>query len=72
MSVISQKKLKDFVIKLRKKHRTIESKIQFCELHNFKLEAESKRNEAELLRKTIHEIEDEFDLGFVWDKSLND
>ena len=68
----SEKELKAFIIKLRKKHRAIEEKQFFCNDHNFKLEAEAKRSEAEVVIKIIHEMENEFDLGFVWDDSLND
>ena len=67
----SKKEIKAFVIKLRKKHRAIEEKQFFCNDHNFKLEAEAKRSEAEVVRHIIHEMENEFDLGFVWDDSLN-
>ena len=68
----SEKELKAFIIKLHKKQRAIEDKQFFCNDHNFKLEAEAKRREAEIIRKIIHEMENEFDLGFVWDDSLND
>lgn len=68
----SEKEIKAFVIKLRKKHRAIEEKQFFCNDHNFKLEAEAKRSEAEVVSCIIHEMENEFDLGFVWDDSLND
>ena len=68
----SEKEIKAFVIKLRKKHRAIQEKQFFCNDHNFKLEAEAKRSEAEVVRRIIHEMENEFDLGFVWDDSLND
>ncbi len=67
-----EQKLKDFVIKLRKKHREIERQIIFCKEHNFNIEAEAKRGQADVLRRTIHDFESEFDLGFVWDDSLND
>jgi hemerythrin superfamily protein len=67
----SEKEIKTFVIKLRKKHRSIEEKQFFCNNHNFKLEAEAKRSEAEIVRRIIHEMENEFDLGFVWGDSLN-
>ena len=43
----------------------------FCQDHNFKLEEQALRNDAELVRKIIHEMEKEFNLGFVWDKSLD-
>jgi len=66
-----EKKIRDFVIHLRKKQREIEQQCFFCNKHNFKLEAESKRNEAEAVQKIIHELEREFDLGFVWDSSLD-
>lgn len=68
----SEKEIKAFIIKLRKKHRAIEEKQFFCSSHNFKLEAEAKRNEAEVVRRIIHEMQNEFDLGFVWDNSLDD
>lgn len=67
----TKKELKDFVIKLRKKHAKIEEQQFFCNRHNFNLEAEAKRNEAEVVRRIIHEMEQDFDLGFVWDKSLD-
>ncbi len=67
----SEDTLKAFVIKLRKKQRDIEEKQFFCNDHNFKFEAEVKKSEAEVVRKIIHEMEREFDLGFVWDKSLD-
>ena len=63
--------LKAFIIKLRLKHRKIEETQIFCQEHNFKLEAQAKQNEADVLRRVIHEMENEFDLGFVWDKSLD-
>ena len=67
----TEKQLKDFVIKLRKKHAKIEEQQFFCNKHNFNLEAELKKSEAEVVRRIIREMENEFDLGFVWDKSLN-
>lgn len=66
-----QKKIRDFVIHLRKKQKDIEQKVSFCNQHNFRLEAESKRNEADVVQIIIHEMENEFDLGFVWDSSLD-
>lgn len=63
--------LKSFIIKLRRKHRKVEEEQIFCQQHNFKLEAQSKQNEADIIRRIIHEMENEFDLGFVWDKSLD-
>jgi hypothetical protein len=69
--LFTEKQLKDFVIKLRKKQSDIEQKMFFCQDHNFKLEEQALRNDAELVRKIIHEMEKEFDLGFVWDKSLD-
>ena len=67
----TEKQAKDFVINLRKKQKDIEQKISFCKQHNFRLEAESKRNEADVVQSIIHEMENEFDLGFVWDSSLD-
>ena len=67
----TEKELKDFVIKLRKKHHAIEEQQFFCNQHNFNLETEAKRNEAEIVRRIIHEMEQDFQLGFVWDKSLD-
>ena len=52
-------------------HRDIEEKQIFCQQNNFNLEAESKKNEADVVRRIIHEMENEFELGFVWDDSLN-
>ena len=69
MRSFSEDELKAFVIQLRKKHRDIEEKQFFCNDHNFKLEAEAKRSEAEVVRRIIHEMEKAFDLGFVWDSS---
>lgn len=63
--------LKAFIIKLRKKQRDIEEKQIFCSEHNFKLEASAKQNEADVVRRIIQDMENEFDLGFVWDDSLN-
>jgi hypothetical protein len=71
MRSFSEDELKAFVIQLRKKHRDIEEKQLFCNDHNFKLEAEAKRSEAEVVRRIIHEMERAFDLGFVWDSSLS-
>lgn len=71
MRSFSEDELKAFVIQLRKKHRDIEEKQFFCNDHNFKLEAEAKRSEAEVVRRIIHEMEKAFDLGFVWDSSLS-
>jgi hypothetical protein len=71
MRSFSEDELKAFVIKLRKKHRDIEEKQFFCNDHNFKLEAEAKRSEAEVVRCIIREMENAFDLGFVWDSSLS-
>lgn len=65
------KKIRDFVVHLRKKSRQIEEQEVFCNQHKFLLEAASKRNEAEAVRRIIHELENEFDLGFVWDSSLD-
>lgn len=67
----TEKKVKDFVIHLRKKQKDIEQKISFCKNYNLRLDAESKRNEWDLLQNIIHEMESEFDLGFVWDSSLD-
>lgn len=67
----TEKQLKDFVIKIRKKHAKIEEQQFFCNKHNFNFEAEAKKNEAEVVRRIIHEMEMEFELGFVWDKSLD-
>lgn len=67
----TEKKIKDFVIRLRKMQKDIEQKISFCKQHNLRLDAESKRNEADLVQRIIHEMENEFDLGFVWDSSLD-
>ena len=67
----TEKQLKDFVIKLRKKHAKIEEQQFFCSKHNFNLELEAKRNEAEVVIRIIREMENEFELGFVWDKSLD-
>lgn len=67
----SEDELKSFVIKLRKKNRELEQKQFFCQDHNFTLEAEAKRSEADVVRRIIHEMEMDFDLGFVWDKSLD-
>ena len=63
--------LKAFIIKLRLKHKQIEETQIFCQEHNFKLEAQAKQNEADVLRRAIYEMENEFDLGLVWDKSLD-
>jgi len=71
MRSFSEDDLKAFVIQLRKKHRDIEEKQFFCNDHNFKLEAEARRGEAEVVRRIIHEMEKAFDLGFVWDSSLS-
>ena len=60
-----------FVIKLKKQHFEIQKKQFFCSDHNFNLEAKAKENEGEVVRKICHQMEDEFDLGFVWDESLN-
>lgn len=67
----SENDLKSFIIKLRRKHRKTEEEQIFCQQHNFKLEAQAKQNEADVIRRIIHEMENEFDLGFVWDNSLD-
>lgn len=69
--MVPEKKIRDFVVTLRRKQREIEQQCFFCNKHNFKLEAQSKRNEAEIVQKIIYELEGEFDLGFVWDESLD-
>lgn len=66
-----EQQLKDFVIKLRKREKEILQQQVFCKEHNFQLELQAKRNESELLREIIMLIENEFQLGFVWDKSLD-
>lgn len=63
--------LKAYVIKLRKRKAEIEKQQFFCQDHKFLLEAELKKQQAELLQKIICEFEQEFDLGFVWDSSLD-
>lgn len=68
---ITKGNLKKMVIQLRKKHMEIQREQFFCQDHKFKLEAEAKRNQADLVQEIIHQIENEFDLGFVWDKSLD-
>lgn len=50
----SKKDLKSFVIKLRKKHQSIEEKQFFCKEHNFNLESDAKKNEAKLIMDVIH------------------
>ncbi len=69
--IITKEELRDFVIKLRRKHDEIGKKQFFCDKHNFKLEAEAKKNEAEVVREIISHLEHDFDLGFVWDESLD-
>lgn len=67
----TEKQLKDFVIKLRKKHSEIEQQQFFCAKHNFNLEAVLKNSEANIVRRIIQDMEMEFELGFVWDESLD-
>ena len=67
----TEAQLKAFVISLRKKQQAIEEKEMFCTEHNFDIEATAKRNEAALVKRIVIEMEREFELGFVWDKSLN-
>lgn len=68
---ITEQELKNFVIKLRKKHSEIEQQQFFCSKHNFNLEAVLKNSEANIVKRIIHDMEMEFELGFVWDKSLD-
>lgn len=72
MENLSVEDLKKFIIKLRKKQRLIEEKMMFCKDHNFHWEYEAKKIQCEMIQTIIHEIQREFHLGFVWDKSLND
>ena len=67
----SKDELKSFVIKLRKQHRKIQEEQIFCHQHNFDMETEFKRKQADIVQNIIFEMESEFDLGFVWDKSLD-
>ena len=67
----TEQQLRDFVIKLRKKHSEIEQQQFFCSKHNFNLEAVLKNSEANIVKRIIHDMEMEFELGFVWDKSLD-
>lgn len=68
----TEDELKAFVVKLRKKHTSIEEKRFFCNNHNFNLEAEAKKSQSDVVMDIIHEMQKDFDLGFVWDESLND
>lgn len=61
----TEKQLKYFVIKLRKKHDEIEQQQFFCSKHNFNLEKEAKRNEAEVIKRIIYDMETDFELGHV-------
>ena len=67
----TEKQLKDFVIKLRKKQRDMEEQRNFCHEHNFIIEKQIQQIKADLIQNIVHEMEREFDLGFVWDDSLN-
>ena len=67
----SENKIKKFIIKLRKKHQEIDKKMIFFQEHKFNLELKCQRKISENIRKTISEMEDEFDVGFVWDDSLD-
>ena len=72
MKTFTEKKIKEYAIKLRKIHAEIEKKQFYCNEHNFKMEEKALFYEAERVRKIIHETENFFDLGFVWDNSLNE
>lgn len=68
----TKKQLKDFVIKLRKKDDEFEKQQKFCRDHNFHFEEQIFEAKAQLVRGIVHEMERDFDLGFVWDESLNE
>ena len=63
--VYTEDQLKDFVRELRKQENDIWDKEIWLSEHNFNLEAKSKNNEREIVRRIIHKFENEFDLGFV-------
>lgn len=63
--------LKDFVIKLRKKVKDVQNKQAFLNQHNFTFEAQAATREIEAINKIILEMENDFELGFVWDESLD-
>lgn len=67
----TEQQLKAFVIKLRKKQHDVEEKRNFCNEHNFTIEAQVQQVKADAIQKIVHEMERDFDLGFVWDDSLN-
>lgn len=67
----TQKQLKDFVIKLRKKARELELEQMFCNKRGFTLESQVFDQKIRILNDVIHDMERTFDLGFVWDDSLN-
>ncbi len=68
----TKKQLKEFIIKLRKMQRNLEKQETFCREHNFHLEKEVFSQKAKLVGTITHDMENHFDLGFVWDNSLND
>lgn len=67
----TEQQLKDFIIKLRKNQRKVEETRNFCNEHNFTIEAQVQHVKALEIQKVVHEMEANFELGFVWDDSLN-
>ena len=67
----SENDIKKFIIKLRKKQQDIDKEMMFLQEHKFNAELECQRKLSENTRKIINEMENEFDVGFVWDDSLD-
>lgn len=67
-----EKQIRNFVIKLRQKQDEIEMQMFFCSEHNFNLEVEVKRKEADVVRRIIYDMEKEFELGYVSAYSSDD
>lgn len=61
----SQEDLMTFITKLRKTQYQINDLEHKCLDFDFKLEAEAKAKEAELISKIINEMKTDFDLGSI-------
>ena len=68
----SKDSLMRLVIKLKKQELRIIDKMKFLDDHNFEFEKLSLRKESERVKEIIRMIENDFDLGFVWDESLDE
>lgn len=68
---ISEEGAKNLIIMLRKMDQEIMNEQMYCHKRNFKLEQMSLMQQHELLSKIIMQCQNHFDLGFVWDKTLD-